>query len=379
MSYHKERKVADAAFPRSVGATTLPSDRLKVVYDKYKSTSAAPQGTTIINLVFAHGTGMNKSVWNVHIKKLFALSEKSSWKLGSVITVDYVSHGDSGQLNSPYLGWFSSWLDGARDLITVVKHEMETCNDFVPSAYSRNIAIGHSMGGFLASYAGYLEPALFDSVIAVEPVLFYDHGHGPVFIKRVNRLALILRDDFASEEDAMTWFKKTSFYNVMEKDALDEFVGNEVVAQNGRYIAKTSVPAQMSSYISASLDVETGQYALKYLRIPYFHIIGNTAEWNPPEGVKFVRDSVPSHLLETADLDGAHLVHVTNVQDTVDAIAGFINRRATFVTQNRLNFPEVRFNNDRKAIFKAKWPEMLAGQVKKSVSFTIPQKAALKL
>lgn len=379
MSYHRETKVAAAAFPRSVGTTTLPSDRLKVVYHKYTPTTTAPTGTTIINLVFAHGTGMNKSVWNVHIKKLFELSETSSWKLGSVISLDHVSHGDSGLLNRPYLGWTSGWLDGARDLIAVVKHEMETCNDFVPSAFARNIIIGHSMGGFVASYAGYLESSLFDSVIAVEPVLVYDSSHTPIFIKRVNRLALILQDDFASEEDAMEWYTKTSFYNVLEKESLDEFVADELIAENGRFITKTSVMAQMASYISAILDVETGQYALKYLRIPYLHVIGKTALWNPPAAVEFIRSTVPTDLLETADLEGEHLVHVTNVKDTVDTIASFVSRRATFVTENRLNFPEVKFNNDRKAIFNLKWPEMLKGNVKKSVSFTVPLKDQAKL
>lgn len=379
MSFHKEKKVADAVFPRSVGTTTLPSDRLKIVYDKYKSTKTALDGTTIVNLIFAHGTGMNKSVWNIHIRKLFELSERSSWKIGAVISIDSVSHGDSGLLNRPYLGWTSGWLDGARDLIAVVKYEIETRSDFVPSAYSRNILVGHSMGGFLATYAGYLEPSLFDSVIAVEPVLVYDSSHTKVFLKRVKKLALLLRDSFASEEDANTWYKRISFYSEMEKEALDEFVADEVIAENGNYISKASVRSQLASYISAVLDVESGQTILKHLRIPFFHIIGKSAQWNPPEAVKYIRNTVPYNLLETADLDGAHLVHVTNVQDTVDAIAVFVDRRATFVTENRLNFPEVRFNNDRKAILEHKWAEVLQGNVKQSVSYSVSLNGGAKL
>lgn len=371
--------MAAAAFPRTVGTTALPSDRLRVVYHKYTSTTSPPHGATVINLIFAHGTGMNKSVWTVHIKKLFELSKRTGWKLGAVISLDHVSHGDSALLNRSYLGWTSSWIDASQDLIAVVKHEMETCGDFVPSAFSRNIVIGHSMGGFVAAYAGYLQPSLFDSIIAVEPVLVYDASFTPIFTKRVKRILLILKEEFASKEEAMDWFNSKSFYNKMEPEALDEFAADEITCENGRVFLKTSIQSQVASYLSVILNVEAGQSALQYIRIPFFHIVGSTALWNPPEAVDFIRSLIPSNLLETADLDGEHLVHVTNVKDTVDLIASFINRRASFLSENRLNFPEVKFENDRQAIVKHKWAEVLNGDIQKSVSFAIPLKGQAKL
>ncbi|KAF5209092.1 hypothetical protein E0198_004367 [Clavispora lusitaniae] len=379
MSYTVEKKVTDAEFPRGVGATHLPNDRLKIVYHKYKA-SQAISAPVRINMVFAHGTGMNKSVWKTHIEKLYELSEQAKdWKLDCVLALDCANHGDSACLNRKFLGWSFDWRDGAKDLIKVVKNEINTTGDFVPSAYNRNIVVGHSLGGFQAAFAGYLESTLFDSVITVEPVLYFNPQYTEIFQHRIKKITSILRDKFSSREDAVTWFKKKSFYKIMDKRVLDSYVDDEVALENGNIVSKSSTAAQLATYMTAITDVGFGQDALKHMRIPFLHVIGTEAMWNPPDAVEFIRESVPPHLLETADLEGDHLVHGTNVDGTVNLISGFIERRAKFVRENRSKFPEVKYGNDREAIFKSQWKLMMDNDLEKANFYASPAKRDAKL
>lgn len=370
-----ESKTIDAAFPRGPGATHLPTDRLKLVYRKYKTTQAIPENVTKVNLAFCHGTGMNKSVWKYHIELLYELSQKStSWKLNSVIALDAAGHCDSALLNKGKLGWSFDWRDGAKDLIEAVKAEGNTTGDFVSTAYSRNIAIGHSLGAFLVTWAGYLEPNLFDSIISIEPVLFYDPAFTPFFTKKIQKLTNIIQDEFPSREAADTWYKKKSFYNVMNKRVLDDFVDDELYEEDGKIKAKATKPAQMATYLTAPYCVEFGMKALSILQIPFMHVVGTEAMWNPQVAVEFIRETVPPHLLETADVEGGdHLLHGDKIEETVTIFKEFIDRRVDWISEHRLEFPEIKYKEDRDAIYSKQWEYMVVGEVEPSFNYGIPR------
>lgn len=373
MAYTVELKSTEGVFPRGVGCTILPTDKLKIAYRRYKTKTAVPEGITKVNFIFAHGSGMNKSVWKYHIDQLFKLSEKSSeWRIDSVVAVDAAGHGDSGVINRGKIGWTYDWRDGAKDLIEVVKHEIAETGDFLPSSTSRNVLVGHSLGGFMVSYAGFLEPTLFDSLIAIEPVLYYDSEYTEFFLSRTKKLVQRLKDEFPSEKAAREFFAK-SFYNVMDKRVLDDFVTDELFSEDGKVKTKASVPAQMATYLSAVYSVYPGQKAIKNIEIPFLHVVGTQAMWNPPDAVEYIRSAVPEYLLETAELDGDHLCHGDKVDDTVDLIKGFVDRRVKFVKEHKDSYPEVKYNNDREAIFKDKYAQMVDGNIEAACFYALPR------
>lgn len=372
MLYTVQLKNTDAAFPRGVGSTLLPTDRLKIAYHRYKTTERIAEDQIKVNFVFVHGTGMNKSVWKYHIDQLYKLSKKQNWAVDSVVSLDLAGHGDSGILNKGKLGWTYEWRDGGKDLISVVKTEMDQTGDFVPTSTTRNVLVGHSLGGFLVAYAGYLEPTLFDSVVSIEPVLFFDPMYAEFHVNRMGKLSKFLKDEFPSEEAARKFFAK-SFYKVLDKRVMDDFVADELYHDNGKVKTKATVPAQMATYLSALYCVGPGQAALKNMEIPFLHVVGTQAMWNPPDAVDYIRSAVPAELISTAELDGDHLVHADKVDETVDLIIGFVNKRVEFVRDHQQKFPEVKHKNDRAAILKEQYPYLMSGDVERIRYYATPR------
>lgn len=368
--FTKLQHTLDAVFPRAPGSTTLPTDRLKVVYDKYKTTKTYPPGTTTINLVFMHGSGMNKLVWSFHAEELYRRSEKSLWKLDAVISVDAVGHADAAMLNKEKLGWGFDWADGSKDLVRILHHEIDANGDFIPTSYNRNIVVGHLMGGFIAMYAGFLEPLLFDSIITVEPVIYFKPMFAEIFAHRVMKMDKLLKEEFGPRSAVEHFYRKGSFYKFLDDRVLTPFMNDDVYEDNGVWRAKTPKQVEFSGYLSAGLSVPLGMQVLRLLRIPFLHVVGLAANWLPPRAVGFIRENVPKHLLHIADVEGGdHLLHCTMPDQTVDIFADFIGKRARFVEENRHKCPEVKFGNDRGAILGERWPLVTVGKTTEAFEY----------
>lgn len=370
--FSAEKKVADGAFPRAPGSTTLPTDKIKLVYNKFSPKEPVPKETTKVNLVFAHGSGMNKGSWDYHIQKLYEASEtKTAWKLNKVVAVDFYSHGDSAELNREKIGWTADWCDGGRDLVEVVKHEIRETGDFTPDGWTRNILVGHSLGGFLVLWAGVIEPQLFDLIILVEPVIQYFQQLNEPVIKRMLKAGKFIENEYPSLEAAHEHLKKKSFYKVMDKNVLDAFVDDElVVNKDGSVRIKAEKRHQVTTFCGVSYSAARGMAALSELQIPFFHISGADATWTPRESVDWIRETVPEHLLEAVDMPkGGHLVHGEQPLELVDLWLGFIDRRVAFIEEARKEFPEVKYGSDRKRIFEEQWKFLEATDVEKFYYF----------
>lgn len=362
-----EKKVADGVYPRTEGSTTLPTDRVKLVYNKFSPKTPIPKNLTSVNIIFAHGSGMNKGTWTYHIEKLYEQSVNNpNWKINKIVAVDSFSHGDSAELNREKIGWTADWCDGGKDLIEVVKHEINTTGDFEPTPYSRNVLIGHSMGGFAVLWAGYIEPALFDSIVSIEPVIQYDQLMNDWFFKRMKKVGKFIEDDYPNVEAAHEHLKKQSFYKVMEKHVLDYFVEDELVQENGRVRVKAEKRHQIATYCGVAYSAEKGMAILSQLEIPFFHITGAAALWTPRESVDWIRSEVPEHLIEKADIEGGgHLVHGEQPLELIRLWTEFIDKRVKFIEEARKDFPEIKYNNDRKKIMDERWGYMDTADVEK--------------
>lgn len=363
--YTLEKKTTDAAFPRAPGSTVLSNDRLKIVYNKYLTTKGAiPKDKIKVNLIFAHGTGMNKSIWNYHIKKLFEHSQSAStWVLNSVLSIDAIGHGDSSLLNEGKIGWVYKWDDGSKDIIQIVKHEQQTTNEFVNNVSTKNILVGHSLGGFMAVVASFYEPSMFDAVIPVEGVLFMDPKTDGRFLSIFSKLSSILIDKFESEEECNDYFTKFSIYKALHPEVLKDFMEDEKATyvdpetKETRFMTKASTSNQMSTYYSARISIPLVMRIFPLLTVPLVHVIGSKATWNPPQSVKFVRDAVPKeYLLDTIDIpDGDHLVNGTDPDVLVRIIEETIRKRVDTAIENRPNEPEVKYGGNKSKILKSQW------------------------
>lgn len=153
-------------YPESV-APGVRGDALKVAYRKYKPTSSPPPNAVVINLVFMHGTGMNKGIWHSHIDQLYEKCRHFGIHLNLVLAMDAANHGDSAQLNKGKLGKVFDWRDLSYDGISMAWAERDEL-----LAGHKNILVGHSMGGLVSLYMTFLRPALFDALVMVNPVCY---------------------------------------------------------------------------------------------------------------------------------------------------------------------------------------------------------------
>lgn len=381
MLYTVEDKLINAHYPRIPGTTLLEGDqrKLKVVYTKYTTTSPKIGDKIRVNLVFSHATGMNKSFWKYHIDKLYEKNQgKSSWYLGTVIAIDNIGHGESALANMGLLGWTNGWGDGGKDIIKVVKNEIETCGDMLNDCNNKTIAIGHSFGGSQTLMAGIYEPQLFDTIMPIEAPYFHHIKFLDRFVGLFKKIGGLIIDEFDSLEDFKTYYKQMSFYSTMREDVLDEFINNEYYEvfdpSTGvtKFRSKCSKKNQMASYLSSLLNVKKSFEMFKLIECKIAFVFGENATWNPPESNAYFRDHANKDALIDYHVmkDAAHLCVGEKPDDLVEYITQIIDKRAAAAIDNRDYYPEVKYHGDRKQILDNQFQLMLEGKAWEAIDFS---------
>lgn len=384
MSFTLEKKETQAYLYRAKGSTLLAGEEdLKIVYNKYKTNCPLPKSESQLrfNLIFCHGTGFNKSIWHYHIKRLYQLSQSLQvpWFLDSVLSIDALGHGDSSLANYGKLGPVFTWDDGARDVIQVMQHEIKTTGDFKNNLESRNVLIGHSMGGFVALYAAFLGQTLFDSVIPIEAVIYGKPEGFELFKKIFGKVQQLMIDTFDSEEDARFFFEHFNFTKKFNKEVLNDYIGDEIIkvkdkeSGNDIYKIKCLKPHQMAGYCGAFVSIYKGMSALPLIKVPVLHVIGEKAKWNPPESKDWIRNAIdPKYFAGGVDVkDGEHLLVGEMPDAIVDVIKDFLNKRNSDFKSEVAEMPETKLKGDKKAIFDQEYEALLNFDLEKMYGFEL--------
>lgn len=335
--YTHEVKTVDAVFQREKGSVVLQSpldkvcdNTLKICYRKYKAKgNGSPRSKTKLNLVFFHGTGMNKGLWHYHIDKLFKFfnSEDNGTKLhlNVVCAFDAVNHGDSAYLNKEKLGYVSDWRDNSKDVIKVLTED-ETAT-FVEAENKITVMIGHSMGGFVTLYSAFLAPFLFDSCILVNPVCYV---HSSEFTDKDIEFKKwhdkgYMKDEFdiAADRDwkkeLEKYFKNESFlrdfHPIVLRNMLEDELPHEIKQTPHKSYNKitlhTTVTNQLRTYWGMNKSVPFGMPVYDKIRIPIFHVVAD-GDIASAAGRSFVRSSLKD-VVHAIDIPNAK--HLINGQD----------------------------------------------------------------
>lgn len=323
MSFLVEKKSYTVVRPRAPGSTIAPTDNLQIVYNKYKSTEAPRAGVPTINLVFTHGTGMTKAVWTYHIAKLYTMA-KRTWQLGTVVALDAVNHGDSALANEGKLGYAHPWEQGGMDINQVVLHE-QSLGEFKGS---HTIVVGHSLGASQAVLGALLDPYLYDSVLAIEPVMYVNTYVRLGWYRMLEKLNLVLKDKFVSGKDFEAYFRRLPFMAKFHPQVLKDLMDDERHVVNGEVSTKTSKDQQLLSLYWGEESLKLGMSLLPHAQVHIHHVAGAKAFWNPPETTSFIRSTVPSSKLSFEDFpNGSHNLHAEFPNETVQLIDRFICQR----------------------------------------------------
>ncbi|CEP63871.1 triglyceride lipase LALA0_S09e04368g [Lachancea lanzarotensis] len=354
----------DAVFPRSSKSSTLDParDLLKVVYDVYESQWTGT-GSPLVNYVFLHGSGMNRKVWEYYVDKLVLPDGKNSWKIGKIILIDQVNHGDSGVLNAQLLGTIYDWSDGARDVCKVC---MDEFYDFPPKTEVLNVVVGHSMGGFQALSCAVLCPGLFDFVLCIEPVVWMKRIRNarddnmtiisPSFFKALKGSMV---DEFATKQEFFRFFDQFSLYANSApaiKKLMRDFELQNV--SEGRYRTKMSAQQHMLTYLTLNPTATWLMNSLSSLSLPVFCIYGNKSKWCPPENRDFLRNQIKRY--REVEVDGDHLINI----ESPDFVIAKVNLEVGRLTANVT--PEMQVNDSaRRSRFEKDYKTLLEERVLK--------------
>lgn len=382
MSFTVEKKIIDGHGPRGPGVTLIHGETLKVVYNKYKTKKVIPKDAISFNLIFAHGTGMNKAVWHYHIKKLFDLSG-DSFHLNSVISFDAATHGDSAVANKGKIGVVNQWTDNARDLNAILIHELQTTGDFKPGPYSRTVGIGHSYGGYGCLMASVYQPSLFDSLVAVEPVFFGTKEFGELFAKRVRKIGGLLMDEFDSDEDFHTYFEKFHFFQKFHPEVMKDFLADEKIVEkkDGEEVvaAKCDKYNQMTCYFGALISIPYSMVALRSILVPVLHVVGKQANWNPKEAVDYFRQTILPDLITPLDLEGEHLINAERPDAIVDTIAEHLRSRTKSVKEDHKINPELVLQGNKEKIKELQFEILMEGNLEDIYGYDLDYEYKSKL
>lgn len=152
-----------------------------------------------------------------------------------------VQHGDSALLNSANLDGIFDWSDNTRDILNFILNylpsaitptTLPTYLPRVPIAESERrkvggfsdrtlVPIGHSYGGCTSALAAITCPALFDSLVLIDPVIIRPGSFHPF---KMIMSALTRRESWTSREEAHRLLKQSPFFATWDSDVLKLYV-----------------------------------------------------------------------------------------------------------------------------------------------------------
>ncbi|KZP18883.1 hypothetical protein FIBSPDRAFT_791261 [Athelia psychrophila] len=213
-----------------------------------KGDSAAGKGKGL-TLFFAHANGFPKELWEPALQHL--LTAYSGPEIHEIWTWEAVSHGDSYLLNKERLPGYCDWMDNSRDMMNFFVNYLPSAAkpsvlpvhlQRVPGAeaearqisgYTERtlVVIGHSYGGATSAVLAAHCPAIFSSLVLVDPTIRqYVPGVGKT--QRgydMVRGALSRRDGWASKAEALRLFQASPFLAAWDPAVLSSYAEHGLI------------------------------------------------------------------------------------------------------------------------------------------------------
>ncbi|KAG2159382.1 Alpha/beta hydrolase family-domain-containing protein [Suillus bovinus] len=203
-------------------------------------TKRVQDGRRGLTLFFAHANGFPKEIWETTLRYL--LSSPTASLVDEVWSWEAIQHGDAGLINETSLSGIFDWRDNARDIAHFLLYYLpeDASSKVLPThlhllqetiSESRKteglssrylVAVGHSFGGCSSVLAAVNFPALFSSIILVDPVII-NGGYSSHF-NRLTLAALSRREHWPSREEALRLFKASPFFRAWHPDTLQLYV-----------------------------------------------------------------------------------------------------------------------------------------------------------
>ncbi|KAF9523217.1 Alpha/beta hydrolase family-domain-containing protein [Crepidotus variabilis] len=247
-----------------------------------KNNGSKTQDGRGITLLLAHATGFPKEIWEPMLSHL--LSSEAASLIDEVWSWEAFQHGDSCLLNAKATSAVSDWTDNSRDIVNFLSNFLPDESSAtalpvnllrIPSQESKDrltdgfknrkiVVVGHSYGGASMALAACAFPALFTSLILVDPVITEPHEtaqKGKAL--DLAKSALNRREEWPSREEALNAFLKNPFFRAWDPAVLQVYV------ECGLYTTDAgTVRLKTPSVLEASLFTETYTSQEIFQRLP---------------------------------------------------------------------------------------------------------------
>jgi pimeloyl-ACP methyl ester carboxylesterase len=229
-----------------------------------------------LTLFFAHANGFPKEIWEPSLQHL--VKDSSGPQIDEIWTWEATQHGDSALINNNNLTGIYDWMDNSRDILNfLINYLPSAATSSVLSTHlprlsveeseSRKVSgykdrtlavVGHSFGGCTLLLAAINYPALFSSLILVDPVIAQPglYGAHSKNLQGYVRGALQRREHWPTRDDALRLFKKAPFFAAWDPDILKTYVEHALAPD-----PKGGFRLKMSGFQEALVFVEA--------RVPY--------------------------------------------------------------------------------------------------------------
>lgn len=335
--YNCELKTVQASFPRYPGSLTpgIASDALKISYRRYQPSRACPPGAAKFNLVFLHGTGMNKGIWHYHIDQLYQKCWDLGIHIGVVLAVDTINHGASAVANQGKLGKVLDWRDASYDVARIAEAELA---DFLST--TKNILVGHSMAGLVSLYLSYVRPSLFDACVVLNPVCYLskqsiESPYEPFITwqqKKYMETEFEVQPHENWREKVESYMRLKSFYRYFDQRVLDYMLedeypklGPETNSQGTTVQLNTTQRQTLITYYGSIESTRRIAPIFPEIQVPVYRLLSEL-DSSLEEHRVWLQRAIPS--MKTIALPGEkHLVHGTNPDLIVDKLFGILEQR----------------------------------------------------
>ncbi|KAF8902571.1 hypothetical protein CPB84DRAFT_1775707 [Gymnopilus junonius] len=212
---------------------------------------------TGITLFFAHANGFPKEIWEPTLAHL--LSSPIANIIDEVWLWESIQHGDAALVNAPAASGLFDSASNAK-LPTHLSRVPQTESDLRSKQGFSNrklVVVGHSYGGCTSTLAASFFPALFHTLILIDPVVVepYDDtkGKSNSFVGG----ALSRRETWSSREEALQSFQSNPFFTAWDPAVLKIYVECGLhTSTSGSPIARLKMPGVQEAAVFSEIHTE---------------------------------------------------------------------------------------------------------------------------
>ncbi|KAF9260202.1 alpha/beta-hydrolase [Marasmius fiardii PR-910] len=313
-------------------------------YTPERLANGGASGQVPFTLLFVHGLGLHKEIWEPIISNLFE-SPKTRFLLREAWAFDWQTHGESAVLNEEKLKNYPKPVGGdywARALAEFVRSEHVNGH--------RLILIGHSAGTTAAMYSTKFfmqdQTFPFSGIVLVEPPLIDKetfNAHLPEGNKRIKAVSQVLamgRTTWKSFDHAYGWMSKIPPWKKWDRRALRLYVDHGLLAAKDAegsdcVRVKCSKQREIEGFRDFENTFEATEYIAPTCKLTSLHVIlGGDEDLLPQYGYECVMDASKGRKFSSVVTmpNVGHMIvqeKPHELAETLGSIIGAINRHCT--------------------------------------------------